>query len=808
MGFGSLIYTDASREESIRLRTGFQFHAVSDDTDQEDEALARNVLYVVPHSLVQRGLENEEFPQSFAYLAVEDRFIVARGRYLGRMADGRSGNQVTHCIVTHDANDFVTHLPAQLFGASIWTLQKSPTTTLPSLTAPLSVSDSFGLSALQSLVAASTAAVDALPRFLTMVEQASRRPRTRLVLLHADLQVIAQWITIGTLFLDRDTALSTSFYAFSNRPVADARFDIVGTDPDLLEQPIPAEANWFDLRSFQGTAVETDETAHVYARWFLQADPLQALRAVQVSQRWQRLVSSDVAVVAAERVVLDSRHDRNPARASATVLEALATQQHGDDLATFGPALVDAVHEFDASDVAFVELLGRTIVALRQSNRSELTADCTLAALEAAALSSEASSLWARAMGAEAISSAIEWPDQDARNHAAGLLTTVLNDAPDDMLPRVFALARWLNTGLSYEQIDPSISKLAQVWASNPSLEPQHTSWLHAERVQMAVCDMLSARLNSTQRSDVVAQLQAGTWDWAADIPNVFTPANLLFPWLLSRKLTKLGTAERRQTFEQYASQCTPASWAAFFEFGGPIDVPLLDVWLRVHPTVEPGLAAAIERILTQRPSPSRGALSIVAILDLLIDLRPDGLTETTIRLLSESEDFARWSVEAVSVDHSQLRTNAPLERIASYCRRTVTLRYRTVAGLAIGCHDVETSARLFNLYHIDWRDPVLEALSDRLTIDPTDAVYVATLIWSHQGYAAGLREAVARAVKDWWHNPHNRNAVMLVQESFNDSFYAEFVMMLKAVTPLRERLQRGGWRRVGPRTGRDRSNG
>ena len=808
MSFASLIYTDASREESIHFRTGFQFHAVSDDADQEDEALARHVLYVVPHSLVQRRLENEEFPQSFAYLAVEDRFIVARGRYLGRMADGRSGNQVTHCIVTHDANDFVSHLPAQLFGASVWRLQKSPTTTLPSLTAPLSVSDSFGLSALQYLVAASTAAVDALPSFLTMVEQASRRPRTRLVLLHTDLQVIAQWITVGTLFLDRDTALSTSFYAFSNRPVADARFDIVGTDPDLLEQPIPSDANWFDLRSFQGTAVETDEMAHVYARWFLQADPLQALRAVQVSRRWQSLLSSDVAVIAADRVVLNSRHVRSPAPASAAVLEALARHQHSADLSTFGPSLVDAVHEFDASDDATIELLLRAIVALHESGQNELMTGCTLAALEVSALSTVASSVWAQTFAVEGVPPTIDWPDQDARSHAARLLATIVDDSPDDVLSDMFSLARWLNTGLSHELMHSSIERLGQLWVSNPKLERQHTSWLHTECVRMAVCDTLSSRLYGTQRSEVVAQLRAGVWDWAANVPEVFTPDNPLFPWLLAGKLAKLDTPARRQEFERYVSHCAPTSWEAFFGFSNLLDIPLLDLWLRVHDKIEPSLAAVIEGIVTQRLTSSEDASCIVVLVDRLIDLRPDGLTETTTQLMSESEDFLRWSVEAVSVDHRQLRTNAPLERIASHCRRTIPLRYRTVAGLAIRCHDVETSARLFNLYHIDWRDPVLESLSDRLTIDPTDAVYVATLIWSHQGYAARLREAVARAVKDWWHNPRNRNAVMLVRESFNDSFYAEFGTMLKTVTPLRERLQRGNWRRARPRTGRDRSNG
>lgn len=808
MSFGSLIYTDASREESINLRTGFQFHAVSDGVDQEDEKLAHNVLYVVPHSLVQRRLEIEDFPQSFAYLAVEGRYFVARGRYLGRMADGRSGNQVTHCIVTHDTNDFVGHLPAQLFGASAWTLQKSSTTTLPLITTPLSIEGSFGLSTLHSLATASGEAMDALPRFLTMIEQASRKPRTRLVLLHTDLQTIAQWISLGTLFLDRETALSTSFYVFSDKPLADARFAIVGTNPERVEQPISSDTNCFDLTSFQGTAVEADDTARAYARWFLQSDPSQALEAVQLSQRWQRLVSSDVAVVAAERVVLDSRQDRNPARPSATVLEALATHQQDDDLSTFGSPLVDAVHEFDPSDVAFIELLGRTILALRRSSRNELMVGCTLAALEAAALSSEASSLWARTMAAEAISSTIDWPDQDARNHAAGLLTIILGDASDDILPKAFSLAQWLNTGVSYEHIDSSISRLAQLWASNPRLEPQHTSWLHGERVQVAVCDTLSARFNSTQRSDVVAQLLAGTWDWAAEIPSVFTPESPLFPWLLSRKLTKLSPAERRQTLEQYASQCTPASWAAFFGFGAPLDISLLDVWLRAHPTVESGLATVIERILTQRPKSSGEAASIVAIVDLLNHHRPDGLSEATIQLMNESEDFGRWSVEAVSVDHRLLRPNAPLERIASHCRRTIELRHQTIAGLATECHDVEASARILSLHQMDWRNALLESLSDRLAIDPTDAVYVSTLIWSHHGFPADLREAIALAVKDWWHNPSNRDTVILVQQSFDDLFHAQFGTMLKTVTPLRERLRRGDWRQAGLRATKDRSNG
>ena len=809
MSFASLIYTDASREESITLRAGFQFHAISNGVDQEDERLAHNLLYVVPHALVQRRLEIETFPQSFAYLGVEGRFFIARGRYLGRMADGRSGNQVTHCIVTHDANDFVGHLPAQLFGASVWTLQKSSSTTLPSITTPLSIDRAFGLSALHSLATASRDAMDTLPRFLTMIEQASRKPRTRLVLLHTDLQTIAQWISLGTLFLDRETALSTSFYVFSDKPLADSRFAIVGIEPEMTKQHVSSDTNCLDLSSFQGTTVEADDTARAYARWFLQADPSQALEAVQLSRRWERLVSSDVAIVAAERILLDSRHDRNPARASATVLEALATHKQVADLATFGSALVDAVHEFDAGDVAFIELLGRTILALRRSSRNELIVGCTLAALEAAALSSQASSLWTITMGPESDSSTIEWPDQDARHHAAGLLTTILSDASDDILPRAFSLARWLNTGISYEHIDSSISRLAELWASNPGLQHQHTSWLYAERVQVAVCDTLSARFNSTQRSDVVAQLLAGTWDWAAEIPSVFTPEGPLFPWLLSRKLTKLSPAERRHTLEQYASQCTPASWAAFFGFGATLDISLLDVWLRAHPTVESGLATVIERILTQRPTSSREAASIVAIVELLNHHRPDGLSEGTTQLMNESEDFGRWSVDAVSVSHRLLRPNPPLERIATHCRRTIELRYRTIAGLATECHDVEASARILSLHQIDWRNALLESLAERLAIDPTDTVYVSTLIWFHHDFPADLREAVALAVKDWWQNPRNRDTAMLVQQSFDDSFHAQFGTMLKAVTPLRERLQRGDWRRAGFRSAaKGRSNG
>ena len=809
MSFASLIYTDVSREESISFRTGFQFHAISEDVGIDDERLAHNVLYVVPHLLVQRRLEIEAFPQSFAYLGVEDKFLVARGKYLGRMADGRSGNQITHCIVSHEANDFVDHLPAQLFGASVWRLQKSSSTTLPLIKAPLSIDSAFELSALHSLATGSRDAMDTLPRFLTMIEQASREPRTRLVLLHADLQTIAQWISLGTLFLDRETALSTSFYVFSDKPLADSRFAIVGIDPEMTRQYVSSDTNCLDLRSFQGTEVEVDDTALAYARWFLQASPSQALEAVHLNRRWQRFVSSDVAIVAAERVVLDSRHGGNPARASATVLRALATQQESDDLATFGSALVDAVHEFDANDIAFIELLGLTILALRQSSRNELMVGCTLAALEAAALSSEASSLWVRAMGAETTSSTIEWPDQDASNHAAGLLTTILGDAPDDILPEVFSLARWLNTGLSYDHIDSSISRLAQLWASNPGLEPEYTSWLHGERVQVAVCETLSARFHSPQRSDVVTQLLAGTWDWAADLPSVFTPESPLFPWLLSRKLTKLSTAERRQTFEQHASQCTPASWAAFFEFSAPLDIQLLDVWLRAHPTVDPGLATVIEKILTQRLKSSKEASSIVTIVDLLIHHQPDGLTEASTQLMNESDDFVRWTVEAVSVDHRLLRPNAPLERIASDCRRMIALRYRRIASLATECHDIEASARILSLHQIDWRNEVLESLSGRLAIDPTDAVYVATLIWSHHGFPADLREAVALAVKDWWHNPRNRDTMLLVQQSLDDSFHAQLGTMLKAVTPLRERLQRGDWRRVSFRSvAKDRNNG
>ena len=747
--FEVLTYTDCAADESVNGRSGFQFQAESADATAVDEQrISSGLLHVVPAQLDAE--QPHLHPPTCAYRAFEGRYYLARGRSTGRTLSGRPGNQFTRTIVTSAADDILPLRPAQLFSAAEWTAEPPSGTRIPSWHAPLEVDPDFEAASLHEMVTADPWARELLPRFLTMVEQATAEPRVKLVIAHPDQRLVMRWIALASLFEDGEQALQLSFRVFSPNPVGDAA-QVVGAHPLLSPGLTPTPGAGFNLVDLDGrvaTPVEVSPSAAEHAAWFLGQDPYEALDAVETSRRWAEFLEPGPAALAASVACLDGegRAASGPAfDAVLTALGGLAEARQHDELEAYGEALVDAVVARRPQDGDDISTLTTPLWRLHSVGEDDLAAGLALAGLEWAAHAPGAAAAWS-AVHSTADTGVLRWSDAGAAAHAGSLVARVLATCSDDDLPDWFSAGRSLGTNPSMDEIGPAVGRLARRWAARPELTGTARSWLHVERVTVALEKELDARFRAGDSAALTA-LAAGSWDWLIGEGLVVDPAGRpRSVWLAARTRGAVSPEDWLATLRTVAPLLPDHAGDLFL--GSDASTAEVVAWLSRPKALSPRLAQRVEQLVDA----------------CVRDRLPDRLRQLAGALRTEGVNGVPLKVVEVLADHDRVkavvdqawhlagrRENPALQELASFPAPWATLYADAAAELVLCAADEDGAAALAGTVR-GRLDAVLARAVVRLAVEGDGRAVTGTLrllAVDPKGLGASARDALAGLWED-----------------------------------------------------------
>ncbi|KAB2353255.1 GAP1-N2 domain-containing protein, partial [Actinomadura montaniterrae] len=227
-----LHYTSARRGPTGRA--GFQFVAETPGLpDGVRAAVTPYMSYRPPPDapLSPDDAELDRFPVSLLYDRVDGRPLLLRCRYLGRDYSGRYGNFFAHAVVADD-DELEGLRPAELWHAPLWTPLPGDGDLgeLDDL-APGAALDPESLAAW--LAGSGTpGAYGTLARLVDAVAGVLGRGHGRIVLVAADVELIARWIAVVSYSLPVAAAARLSFTTYTADPDGAAQ-RLVGTTPDV-----------------------------------------------------------------------------------------------------------------------------------------------------------------------------------------------------------------------------------------------------------------------------------------------------------------------------------------------------------------------------------------------------------------------------------------------------------------------------------------------------------------------------------------------------------------------------------------------
>lgn len=539
MAFEVATYTDVIAKDSIDGVDGFNFQSVSPGITGVDlQCIRQNLLHrIVP----TWALENDplEHPATCAYVVRGGRSLLARGESTGDTNSGRPGNQITQAIVTADPDDFVPYRPAQLFGAVEWTLERAPSTSSDSWITPLEIRPEFEVEALEALVTADDWAREVLPRYLTMVDAATGVDRKKLVLIHGDLDVVMQWIALGTLFVDTETARSLQFRALVDDPWrVDAT--IVGVSPRFGQVDLGA-ANVLDLSGRSIPDLEPSESARVRASWFLDHGADDSFTAIEIARRWESGLGTDLAIEAA-RIVGFPGASITGQPAWRTCMEAtvgLAEAELRDELELYTDELCDAAVGYGPSSHDEFGLAARAIRQALNQDVDGLVLGLLIPTLEALTAFPGGIAPFAHELSHSAF--AVRWETADSSGAAGAYVGELLDAADDEVLPMLFSAARVIAAPVAETPLNRAVGRLADAWVQNPALgRDTWQSWVAGSSVLTATVQRLVASLRGGNERTLSALL-GGEWNFAEK----FSGDPQLNGWLKVSALARVPVDDR-----------------------------------------------------------------------------------------------------------------------------------------------------------------------------------------------------------------------------------------------------------------------
>lgn len=607
MAFDVATYTDVVASEAIDGVDGFNFQSVSAGVTGVDQQKIRESLLhrVVPSwALDHDALDH---PATCAYVVRGGRFYLSRGKSTGNTNSGRSGNQITQVIVTSDPDDFVPYRPAQLYGAADWTLEKAPRSSLDAWVTPVEIRPEFEVAALNALVSSNEWATSVLPHYLTMIDAATAAEPKKLVLLHNDLDVVMQWIALGTLFVDTDAARVLQFRALVDDPWrADAV--IVGVSPDFGRAELSG-ANVLDLTQQTLPTMEPSASARIRASWFLEQGADDALNAIEIARRWEPSLGADLAYDAAGVVGLPGAvtPGQSAWRASMASTEQLAASGLRDDLALYAEELCDAIFRYGPATTEEFSLAGRAIRRAHDVDVDELASGMLVPTLEALAAASTSTEAFARELSGSSVP--VRWESTESREAASALVGELLNSAPVEALSALFAAARVVGAPIAEPSLSSAVQRLTAAWVKEPALG--RTSWQHWLAGHAVVAATVHSLVVSLQGGDdeTLTALLSGDWDFLgplSDDPN-------LQGWLKAATLARIPVDDRANQVGLTTRIPAEAWRVALAGSSVPKHAGLWATWIVYHglpAEMAATLKATIRAVLDGDPSVSGGVQS------------------------------------------------------------------------------------------------------------------------------------------------------------------------------------------------------
>lgn len=548
MVFETAVHTDVPREEAVDGTGGFTFQSVSSGMDGNHQREIREHLL---HQISTRWpIDRDELahPPSAAYVREDDCYYFSRGKSTGMTYSGRRGNQLTEAILTGEPEDLQPYLPAQIYAATNWEVEKAAGKNCPQWFAPLKIDPSFEADALWEMLHGDSWALETLPVYLTMLEQAAEDLGRKTVIVHPDLDVVMRWFALGTLLMNRETALGLEYRAFAI-DVFQGRAQLIGLHPDLQVDSTDG-ANVIDLVKRRHTPIEVSESARAVAAWAGRLDVYDGLEVISIAQRWMPLLGVQVGVAGAEMVTdaCTSIPGRTEWELGLQVIEGLARGGRNEDLSMYFDELTDAIASYRLRGAADFVLAARAARFAAESGIAGLPDAVLLPSLESLAAEPEHAGVWASELDE---GGTWRWPETNEPQQLTDLLSDIAVGAPREATGHLLGLVSRLPVPADKLRLRPAFSNAASHLLRQPQLAANGIdSWFGAHEIKSMLRKHLVAGLeDDTKTEQYQALLRSSDWDFLD--PALDPQANATMApfalWLAAARIARLPLEARAQ---------------------------------------------------------------------------------------------------------------------------------------------------------------------------------------------------------------------------------------------------------------------
>lgn len=688
MGFDVATYTDVSSDEAIDGIDGFNFQSASSGVSGGDFSLIRERLL---HRIVPSwSIDNDplEHPPTCNYLVSEGRSYLSRGISTGVTISGRPGNQITQTILTSDPGDFVPYRPAQLYGAVEWVMAKAPRPISDRWITPLEVKPEFKVAALKALVSSDEWAAAILPHYVTMINAAITADPTKLVLIHDDLNVVMQWIALGTLFVDTDTARLVTFRALVDDPWrADAM--IVGISPRFGLGDLTA-ANVLNLSQRLVPSIEPSESARTRASWFLEHGADDAINAIEIARRWEPSLGAELANNAARVVGLPETVPPGQFawHAGMAAAELLAGAGLRDDLSLHADELCDATFGYGPRTAQEFALAGRAIRRTHDLDVDNLASGMLVSTLEALTAAPANLGPFARELsGSPAV---VRWSSTFSQDAASSFIGELMGSVSVAALPELFAAARVIAAPVAAPNLASAVQRLADAWVEDPSLgRTTWQNWLVGHAVLTAASHVLVASLRNGDDATIMALL-GGDWDFVS----AHLDDHRLNGWLKAAHLARVPMEDRAEAIRLTTGIPDEAWRVALAGSRLPRHAELWGAWIThhgLHPDMATSLTVTLRGVLDSATR-ADGSVPAGDWRALMESLR--GSTNTSLATFANEYSEARSSLKRARNEVVR-RPSARLDSCHPYLARHAPFLLPDVGWLLLNSSSSDEVARL-----------------------------------------------------------------------------------------------------------------
>lgn len=586
------VFTDTLPSESIDGTAGFTFQAISPGVTGGDRQ------YIIEHMLHEvypawdMNHDPLTHPPSACFRSANSRDYLARGRSTGTTNNGRRGNQLTQILIADSGADTDGLRPAQILRAQgIWPQVKAPTSTLEPLPRRVTTERAEDL---LTWAASDPRIMRALPAFLTLIDSALHEAGTRAVLIHRDIETFLRWVALASVLMTDDEANRLTFRGLTADPW-EGRWRLIGVSPDF--EPDLAHTAHMDLRTLECTVTQPSRLATQTARWVQEHSPFTALALVDLARRWRPALGDDGAILAAKMAqVVAPPSGREGWEAGIRSIEGLARAGLREDLDLYFEEFTDPIYAHHLTSRDDFERAGRAAAMAMEAGLDDLASAILLPSLEYLTLTPHHSQGWLLALGVHA---PWRWPVSESRDAFAAHLQTLLQDAPDDVLPNLLVMAQPLGDLLDRRLLVDSLQRTVLHALRTPTALETVEHWYAADQIIAWTSQGLDQRLTAHDPTSVHA-LRTGAWD-----DFITSHAPQLECWHTAAELGAVAPAKRAKAIEA-AGTVSGRTWAVALHGVDPATAA--DPWIAWldHEDGTSGaaayLVARIEAVLREPP--------------------------------------------------------------------------------------------------------------------------------------------------------------------------------------------------------------